>query len=126
MQKVMVIDDDAKIRGMLEFSLDLEGYEVVCAADGLSALRMLPEVCPDVILLDVMMPELDGFDVAKVICADAELGATPIVMLTALAHDEDVWAGWKSGIASYITKPLDIETLVNEIERVLAPVEVAA
>lgn len=115
---VLVVDDDLQIRNMLEMSLRLEGFEVLTASDGGGAMEVLKSKCPDVMLLDIMMPVLDGFGVIDRMCPDGEGSAVPIIVLSAKAGDEDLWAGWSRGVDSYITKPLDIEVLLREIDRV--------
>jgi DNA-binding response OmpR family regulator len=118
--RALVVDDDSSIRMMLEFALGDEGYEVVTASNGVEALEQARTQAFDVILLDVMMPFVDGIQVASAISKDRKTGKTPIIMLTAKAGDDDVWAGWRAGAASYITKPIDFELLFTEIERVIA------
>lgn len=116
--RIMVVDDDPAIREMLEFSLALEGFEVSSAPDGVSALEALINENPDVIVLDVMMPVLSGYEVVRQLRKNPSHASTPVILLTAKATDEDVWEGWSKGVDSYITKPVDINVLVDEIKRV--------
>lgn len=118
--KVLVVEDDLGIRELLEFSLSLEGYEVTGAGNGAEALELIRSRRPDVVLLDVMMPVLDGYEVLEQVRADAMVRATPVIILSAKAGDGDLWRGWNLGVDSYITKPLDVDVLLEEIERVTA------
>jgi DNA-binding response OmpR family regulator len=118
--RVLVVDDDPSIRAMLEYALYFEDFQVECAPDGATALEMLKTSRPDAILLDVMMPRMDGYEVARQIRADADLQDIPVIMLSAKSEDRDIMAGWVAGAASYLTKPVDIEMLVAEISRLVA------
>ncbi|HVM36667.1 MAG TPA: response regulator [Actinomycetota bacterium] len=122
----MVIDDDPAIREMLAFSLGLEGYDVSTAPDGTSALNALRIERPDAIVLDVMMPLLNGYQVLQRLRELDGHGTTPVIFLTAKATDEEVWEGWSKGADSYITKPVDMDVLIGEIERVVTDPSVAA
>lgn len=117
--RVLVVDDDSAIRQMLELSLSFEGFEVATADNGIEAVAKARELLPDVVLLDIMMPLMDGLQVAGVLRRDPNTREIPIVMLTACAAEEDVWSGWQAGAASYLTKPLEHEMLVAELDRVL-------
>lgn len=117
-RKVLVVDDDRQIRKMLEMSLRLEGIEVEAVADGASALQALERDQPDLILLDIMMPVLNGYAVMKHLREAQEAHRIPVIMLSAKAADEDVWQGWSCGADSYITKPLDLDVLFSEMRRV--------
>jgi DNA-binding response OmpR family regulator len=124
--KALVVEDDADIRSMLEFSLQLEGYEVFTAVDGLAALDVLALEEIDVLLLDVMMPGMNGYEVVEKIRGEITHRTVPVIMITAKVGDEDVWEGWRLGVDSYITKPLDFDLLLTEMTRVTEPVENAA
>jgi len=118
--RALVVDDDPSIQQILEFALSDEGYEVVTASNGPEALEKARTALPDVVILDVMMPFVDGIQVAEALHNDKKLARTPIIMLTARTTDDDVWAGWRAGAASYLTKPVDFELLFSEMERVIA------
>src|SRR5918995_967401 len=118
--RALVVDDDQSIQQILEFALKDEGYEVVTASNGPEALEKARKRMPDIIILDVMMPFVDGIQVAEALHQDKQLSRTPIIMLTARATDDDVWRGWRAGAASYLTKPVDFDLLFTEIERVIA------
>ncbi len=116
--RVLVVDDDRQIRKMLEMSLRLEGIEVEAVADGASALQALERNQPDLILLDIMMPVLNGYAVMKHLREGQHARRIPVIILSAKASDEDVWEGWSCGADSYITKPLDLDMLFSEMRRV--------
>jgi DNA-binding response OmpR family regulator len=118
--RALVVDDDPSIQQILELALSGEGYEIVIASNGPEALEKARKSLPDVVILDVMMPFVDGIQVAEALHKDKQLSRTPIIMLTARTTDDDVWAGWRAGAASYLTKPVDFELLFTEIERVIA------
>jgi DNA-binding response OmpR family regulator len=103
--KVLVIDDEPNVRDMLEIGLARHGFEVACAADGAEALAMLRASAPDAILLDVMMPKLDGVSLVPLIRRVTE---APIVMLSALSDAQDKIAGLFAGADDYVGKPFDL------------------
>jgi DNA-binding response OmpR family regulator len=117
-RKVAIVDDDPIICEMLSLALMLEGFEVTAVGDGKDALDLFLVDPPDVILLDVMMPNLSGFDVMERLRRDDPNNSTPVILVTAKTSDEDVWEGWSRGAQSYITKPLDMDMLLSEIARV--------
>jgi DNA-binding response OmpR family regulator len=90
------------------------------APDGASAIAHTRTHRPDAIVLDVMMPRMNGYDVAERLRSDPEVGDVPIIMLTARTGDEDVLDGWRAGVDSYLTKPLDLTLLFTELHRVTA------
>lgn len=126
MLNALVIDDDAAMRDTLELLLSLEDFEIRLAADGTTGLRMAREQRPDVILLDVMMPGLDGRDVARDLRSDQHLRDVPIVFCSALSDESDIWAGWQAGANSYVPKPFDPDRLISEVLRVIYPTRLAA
>lgn len=115
----LVVDDDPAIRQALELLLSLEDFDVRLAEDGPTGLLLAQVERPDVIVLDVMMPEMDGHEVAERLRADPDLADVPIVFCSALAGEADVCNGWLSGAASYVPKPFDVDHLVSEILRVV-------
>jgi diguanylate cyclase (GGDEF)-like protein len=116
---VLVADDDADIRAFLEITLQLEGFEVHEATDGVEAIEAARRVVPDVILLDVMMPRMDGIEALRVLRADARTSHIPVVLLTARAQREDTLQGLDAGADDYITKPFDGEVLVARLHAAL-------
>jgi DNA-binding response OmpR family regulator len=116
--KVLAVDDDPVILRLIEVNLSLEGFEVAIAAGGDDALAKAREVHPDVILLDVMMPGVTGWDVARRLKDDVATTATPLVFLSARAQEEDRRKGQELGVAAYVSKPFDPVELVDTIRRV--------
>jgi DNA-binding response OmpR family regulator len=116
----LVVDDDRVIQQLLEVNLELEGYEVKRAENGEEALKLVREYNPDVMLLDVMMPKLDGREVCRRIKADPQTAHVPVIFLSARAQDMDVNSGLELGASAYITKPFDPVDLLQTVERVLA------
>lgn len=119
MAQVLVVDDDAVIRDLLRVNLELEGYDVVAAADGATALEQIAAAHPDLVLLDVMMPGVDGWEVASRLKADEATAPIPIVFLTARAMRADVKRGTDLGVEAYITKPFDPEELIALVDRLI-------
>lgn len=110
---LVVADDERDIADLLTVNLVMEGYRVATVYDGQAALDAVRTLDPDVVLLDMMMPKVNGLDVLRALKADAATRDIPVVMLTAKAGDDDVWAGWQAGASYYVTKPFDLEELVR-------------
>lgn len=110
---IVVADDERDIADLLTLNLVMEGYRVETVYDGAAALEAVRTLDPDFVLLDVMMPKMDGLDVLRALKADAATRDIPVIMLTAKAGDDDVWAGWQAGASYYLTKPFDLEELVR-------------
>lgn len=123
--RVLVIEDDPAIAEMLQMMLEVEGFDVVHAPDGARGLEEAQRRRPDVILLDVMMPEVDGWGVAETLRDDPALASVPIVFCTSKADKHSTWRGWQLGAASYVTKPFDNEELLGELIRAARQVPVA-
>ena len=117
---VVVADDERDIADFLTLNLTMEGYRVETVYDGQAALDAVRALHPDVVLLDVMMPNLDGIQVLQAIKADPDTKAIPVIMLTAKAGDADVWAGWQAGASYYVTKPFDIDELLRYLRHLEA------
>jgi two-component system, OmpR family, response regulator MtrA len=117
--RILVVDDQPDIRLMCRVNLQLEGYEVLEAADGDAGLEMVRLERPDLVLLDVMMPGLDGWQFMKESKADPALSEIPIVLLTARVQREDEIRGWLSGAADYLPKPFNPSTLTEVVRRTL-------
>jgi two-component system, OmpR family, response regulator MtrA len=118
-RRVLFADDDPGMRAIVLLNLQAEGFEVTAVEDGEDALREAARLLPDLIVLDVMMPGRDGFEVLRVLKARPETAAIPVVLLTAKATDSDVWEGWKSGADYYMTKPFNPEDLARFANHVL-------
>ena len=116
-KKVLVVDDDDRVREMIEFRLTLFGYEVVQATNGQEGLVAVRREQPDLILLDVMMQELDGFQVCRRLKQDEATKGIPVVMLTAKAEAKDVTRAFESGADDYVVKPYDPAVLQAKVKK---------
>lgn len=112
---VLIVDDTPANLAFLSDALDDEGYEVLVAPSGLSALRQLELVRPDIILLDAMMPGLDGFDTCRRLKANRETENIPVIFMTALTGTEDIVRGFGEGAVDYVTKPVRVEEVLARI-----------
>lgn len=119
MPKVLIIDDDAGIREVLSEGLVLQGFLATCASSGRQGLDLLKNERPDVIILDVMMPGLDGFQVCRTLKESPETSQIPIVFLTARAAPADVQRGLSLGADDYLSKPIDIYELADRLRKVI-------
>lgn len=117
--RILVVDDDAAIVRMFDMLLALEGFDVRTLTDPQQALEVVAGWQPHVVVLDIMMPELDGRDIARQIRDLAGADGTGIVFHSALASDDDTWRAWQAGADSYITKPSDPDQVISEVLRVL-------
>ena len=113
---VLIVEDDRNIADLLRLYLEKDGYEVALAYDGLKGMEKFREVKPALVLLDVMLPGLDGWGVCRAIRQDSK---TPIIMLTAKSETEDKVSGLKQGADDYITKPFEMKEVLARIEAVL-------
>jgi two-component system, OmpR family, alkaline phosphatase synthesis response regulator PhoP len=118
-KKILVVDDDADLVELISFNLKQAGYSIVTAADGVDALKKARSIEPDLIVLDVMMPELDGFAVCEILRRDPATAPIPIMMLTALSSELGRVAGLGSGASDFVTKPFSPRLLVQRIEELL-------
>jgi two-component system OmpR family response regulator len=116
-RRLLVVDDEANLRSMLRAALGHHGFEVIEAADGRQALDLVPEVRPQAIVLDVMMPDLDGFEVCRRLRADGD--QTPVLFLTAKGGTQDKVRGLTLGGDDYLQKPFSLDELVARIDAVL-------
>jgi len=117
--RVLVVDDGDAIRRLISVNLELEGFEVMTAVDGLDCLDKIHELRPDLVTLDVMMPRLDGIRTAARLRADPRTRSLKIVMVTAAAQASDRALGRQLGVEAYVTKPFDPSVLVATVRRVL-------
>jgi two-component system alkaline phosphatase synthesis response regulator PhoP len=118
-QRILIVDDDHKIVRLLRASLEQAGYQVFVAYDGETALHMLRRERPDLVVLDLMLPDRDGWDVTRVMRGDATLADTPIIMLTARVEHHDRIVGLELGADDYVTKPFHPGELMARIRAVL-------
>jgi two-component system alkaline phosphatase synthesis response regulator PhoP len=117
--KILVVDDEVYIVHILDFSLRMEGYDVVTALDGEQALEKVDSERPDLIVLDIMMPKLDGYDTCKRLKEDPETRDIPIILLSAKGRNVDQRMGFEAGANDYITKPFSPRKLVEKINSML-------
>ena len=119
MAKILVIDDDVAINELIKVNLELQGYEVVQAYNGTDGFALAKQETPALIVLDVMMPEVDGYTVAQRIRQCLEIADTPIIMLTALSELNNKVNGFNIGVDDYLTKPFETEELIVRVRALL-------
>lgn len=117
--KILAVDDEKHIVRLVQINLQKEGYEVVTASTGREALQQIERENPDLVIMDVMMPEMGGFEALQILKADEKTAQIPVIMLTAKAQDSDVFEGWKSGADLYLTKPFNPQELLTFVKRIL-------
>ena len=117
--KVIIVDDDRDTREMLTLALELEGFEVSQAANGLRLISAMHVDRPDVILLDVMMSWIDGFELCRAIKKNDDFADIPVVFISARKSIEDERAGMEAGAVDYFAKPLDVDRLIARIRGIL-------
>ena len=115
-QRVLVVDDEPRMIGVIRMNLELEGYQVFAATNGIEALDEVRKNIPDLIILDVMMPELDGFETLRML---REFSNVPVIMLTAKGEEEDIVYGLELGADDYVTKPFGARALTSRVKAVL-------
>lgn len=113
--KILVVDDEPPIVRLMEFILARQGHQMVVAVNGEEALEKVRTLNPDLVLLDIMMPRIDGYEVARTLRADPATQNLPIIMLSAKAQEEDIQKGIDVGVNEYITKPFSPEQLVHVV-----------
>ncbi len=118
-EKILIVDDEDHIRELIKFNFINNGYKVIAAADGIEALELARKETPQLILLDVMLPGMDGYDVCKEIRRDHSISNTPIIMITAKGEELDKILGLELGADDYITKPFSVRELVARTKAVL-------
>jgi DNA-binding response OmpR family regulator len=112
---ILVVDDDPVIQKLLSVNFEMEGYNVLTASDGLEGLDAVSANRPDLVLLDVMMPRMDGVEVAKRLKADEATRDIPIILLSAKAQSADIEKGLAAGADDYVTKPFDPLELLDKV-----------
>lgn len=117
--KILVVDDEEHIQELIKFNLENSGYKVICCGNGTDALKIARSEKPDLILLDVMLPGIDGYDVCKEIRKDNNISNLPIIMITAKSEELDKILGLELGADDYITKPFSIRELFARVKAVL-------
>jgi DNA-binding response OmpR family regulator len=118
--RVLVVEDDPDIRDLVRYRLERAGFEVTVAADGETGLRLAQEEPPDLAILDIMLPKLDGYEITRRLRSDERTRALPVIMLTARAQDDDLARGFAVGADDYLRKPFSPQELRSRVAAVLA------
>ena len=119
MSKILVIDDDISILELVQINLELMGHDVVTSPDGVKGFAFIKQEMPDLVILDVMMPEVDGYTVAQRVRQNESTKNIPILMLTALGMLQDKVQGFNSGVDDYLVKPFELEELKVRVKALL-------
>ncbi len=118
-KRILAVDDEKHILRLVQINLEKAGYLVVTASNGREALEAVALERPDLIVMDVMMPEMDGLEALKKLKENEQTADIPVVMLTAKAQDADVLQGWQSGADLYLTKPFNPIELLTFVKRIM-------
>ncbi len=118
-KKILIVDDEVDLVDTVRFPLEIEGYGVLVAYNGEDALNLARKENPDLILLDLMLPKLDGYKVCRLLKFDERYKHIPILMLTAKAQEKDKVIGMETGADEYITKPFDVDYLMKKVKQYL-------
>lgn len=116
MKKILIVDDEQDIVESLKFVLEVAGFECHCAYNGEEGLNLARQISPDLIILDVMMPKINGYKICRLLKYDNKYKNIPILMVTARSQDEDKQIGEETGVDEYITKPFDLDEIVKKVE----------
>ena len=117
MNKILVVDDEPTIRELAQIILQDEGYSVITAENGVDAIQKVKDEMPDLVLLDIVMPGMNGNDVCRILKTEAKTKFIPIVMFTVLGRDKDMKLAGESGCAGYFLKPFSPEDLIAEVQK---------
>ena len=117
--KILIVDDEADLVETLKFRLETAGYEVVTAFDGQEGLKKARNENPDLIILDLMLPKLDGYRVCRMLKFDEKYKGIPIILFSARVQESDIKMGEEQGADAYVTKPFDPKTLLAKIDELL-------
>lgn len=118
-KRILICDDDPVILRLLQVNLELEGYDVLLAHHGEDAIEVATAEHPDLVILDIMMPKLDGYQTCERLKANDETKEIPVVFLSAKAQQTDIERGKEFGVADYLTKPFDPNDLIDVVERLI-------
>lgn len=117
---ILVVDDDPVIVQLLQVNFEMEGFDVICAADGQEGVDRTRADRPDVVVSDVMMPRMSGLELVAALKSDPDTASIPVLLLTAKAQQADVVSGLEHGADDYVTKPFEPLELVDRVNRLLA------
>jgi CheY-like chemotaxis protein len=120
MAKILIAEDERDIRDLITFTLGFAGFEVVAAANGEEAVNLARQEIPDLILMDVRMPRMTGYEACAIMKADAKLKDIPVIFLSAKGQDSEIQTGLQAGAADYLLKPFAPDQLTERIQTVLA------
>ena len=118
-KKLLIVEDDRSLASVLEYNFSTAGYQVFCAHDGLEAINQARSKSPDLIILDLMIPVIDGIEVCRKLRAEAGTRDTPIMMLTAKSEESDQLIGFSSGADDYVVKPFSVRILQERVKSLL-------
>lgn len=119
MKKILIVDDEQDIVESLKFVLEVANYTCYCAYNGEDGLKLAKEIMPDLIILDVMMPKINGYKISRLLKYDNKYKNIPILMVTARSQEEDKLIGEETGVDEYITKPFDLDEVVKKVDQYL-------
>ena len=119
-KKILVVEDNSELLELLSLGLEQAGFSVAAASNGIEALKAAREIAPNLILLDLVLPELDGFEVCASLQRDAVLASIPVIILTGLSSEFARFAGLECGAVEYVMKPINLERLVSKVRRLLS------
>ena len=119
MKKILIVDDEQDIVESLKFVLEVSGYVCYTAYNGEDGLRLAKEIMPDLIILDVMMPKINGYKISRLLKYDSKYKNIPILMITARSQEEDKLIGEETGADEYITKPFDLDNVLKTVDKYL-------
>ncbi len=119
-KKILIVDDEQDIVESLQFVLEAAGFECHCAYNGEEGLNLAREILPDLIILDVMMPKINGFKICRLLKYDSKYRNIPILMVTARSQMEDKQIGEETGVDEYITKPFELDEIVEKVKGYLS------
>ncbi len=118
-KKILIVDDEQDIVETLKFMLEAQGYECFCAYDGETGLNMAKEIMPDLMILDVMMPKINGYKISRLLKYDTKYKDIPIIMVTARSQEDDKIIGQETGVNEYITKPFELDEVIEKVKEYL-------
>ena len=119
MKKILIVDDEQDIVESLKFVLEASDYACYCAYNGEDGLKLAKELVPDLMILDVMMPKINGYKISRLLKYDNKYKDIPIIMVTARSQLEDKAIGEETGVNEYITKPFELDAIVKKVEEYL-------